>query len=123
MRGEPKLRSRRSPQSSRWWETGKSISTLTLVALAPACGGSSPAAGVRPETGGNTGQGDGGLSGSASGGATGNGGGSSATGGASADAGSADALAPFDGGMCVDNASQQTDPNMTAAGGTFSGAL
>jgi hypothetical protein len=111
---------------------------LALVALAPACGSSTPAAGVHPATGGQGGQGGqagqagqggqagngggsgtGGLSSGATGGATGSGGNSLGTGGALTDAG----LGPFDGGACIDNASQQTDPNMTAASGTFSGAL
>jgi len=109
MRGRPKSRSR--------LESRRSLCALALVVLAPACGGSTPAAGFRPGTGGQGG--NAGLSG----GATGGGGSSPGAGGTLADAGSADALAPFDGGMCIDNASQQTDPNMTAAGGTFSGAL
>ena len=114
MRGEPKSRSR--------WQTRRSICALAFVALAPACGGSSPAAGSRPETGGNGGQ-VGNGNGGTSGGATGSGGSSTGTGGTLADAGSADVLPPFDGGACVDNASQQADPNMTAASGTFAGAL
>jgi hypothetical protein len=118
MRGEPKSRSLRSSR--------RSICALAFVALAPACGSSSPAAGVRPETGGqgarggqsgNDGNGNG--NGGTSGGATGSGGSGLGTGGALTDAG----LGPFDGGACTDNASQQTDPNMTAASGTFSGAL
>jgi hypothetical protein len=120
MRGEPKSRSRRSSR--------RSICALAFVALAPACGGSTPAAGVRSETGGqgaqggqsgNNGNGNGGTSSGATGGATGSGGSSLGTGGALTDAG----LGPFDGGVCTDNTSQQTDPNMTAASGTFSGAL
>jgi hypothetical protein len=116
MCGEPKSR------SSRWWQLRRSICTLALVALAPACSSNSPAAGVRPGTGGQGGQignGNGGASGVTTGGATGSGGSSLGTGGALADAG----LGPFDGGACSDNASQQTDPNMTAASGSFSGAL
>ena len=110
MRGEPK--------SSRWWQLRRSICTLAFVALAPACSNSSPAAGVRPGTGGKGGQ-VGSGNGGTSGGATGSGGSGLGTGGALTDAG----LGPFDGGTCTDNASQQTDPNMTAASGTFSGAL
>ena len=115
MCGEPKSRSRRSSR--------RSICALALVALAPACGGSTPAAGVRSETGGKGAQGgqsgnDDNGNGGTSSGATG-GGSSLGTGGAHTDGG----LGPFDGGTCTDNASQQTDPNMTAASGTFSGAL
>ncbi len=120
MRGEPKSR------SSRWWQSRRSICALALVALAPACSNSTPAAGVRPGTGGQGVQGghsgndgNGGTSGGTSGGASGSGGSGLGTGGALTDAG----LGPFDGGACTDNASQQTDPNMTAASGTFSGAL
>src|SRR5580693_326565 len=109
MRGEPKSRSRRQAR--------RSICALAFVALAPACSGSSPAAGTRPETGGNGGR-VGNGNGGTTGGATGSGGSSTGTGGTLADAGSADALPPFDGGVCVDNASQQADPNMTAAYGT-----
>jgi hypothetical protein len=123
MRGEPKSRSRQSSQSSRWWESRRSICALAFVALAPACSTSTPAAGVRPETGGQGGQGGQGGSangnGGTSGGATGSGGSGLGTGGAFTDAG----LGPFDGGACTDDASQQTDPNMTPASGTFSGAL
>ncbi len=118
MRGEPKSRSR---QSSR-----RSLCALAFVALAPACGGSTPPAGVRPGTGqggqsGNHGDGNGGNGGNGgmTGGAIGSGGSGLGTGGALTDAG----LGPFDGGACTDNASQQTDPTMTAASGTFSGAL
>src|SRR4051794_27750480 len=111
MRGEPKSRSRRSSR--------RSICALAFVALVPACGGSTPAAGARPETGGQGGSGNGGTSGGATGGATGSGGSGLGTGGALTDAG----LGPFDGGACTDNASQPTDPNMTPASGTFSGAL
>jgi hypothetical protein len=117
MRREPKSRSR---------QLGRSICALAFVALAPACGSSSPTAGVRPATGGQGGQGgsgnggtSGGATGGTSGGVTGSGGSGLGTGGALTDAG----LGPFDGGACTDNASQQTDPNMTAASGTFSGAL
>jgi hypothetical protein len=116
MRREPKSRSR---------QLSRSICTLAFAALAPACNSSTPAAGVRPETGGQgaqggqSGNGNGGTSGGAAGGATGSGGSGLGTGGALTDAG----LGPFDGGACTDNASQQTDPNMTAASGTFSGAL
>jgi hypothetical protein len=66
------------------------------------------------------------MNGGGTGGTTGAGGTSSAggTSGPVTDAGtSTDALAPFDGGTCTDNSSQQTDPNMSAASGTFSGAL
>jgi len=124
MRGEPKSR------SSRWWQSRRLICALAFAALAPACSSNSPAAGVRPETGGQGAQGgqsghggngnggNGGNSGT-SGGATGSGGSGPGTGGALTDAG----LSPFDGGACTDNASQQTDPNMAAASGTFSGAL
>lgn len=106
MRGEPKSRSRQSRGS---------ICALAFVALASACGGSTPAAGVRPGTGGQGGKATGGQGGDA----TGSGGSRPGTGGALTDAG----LGPFDGGACTDDASQQTDPNMTAASGTFSGAL
>ena len=115
MRGEPRSR------SSRWWQFRRSICTLAFVALAPACSNSSPAAGVRPGIGGQGAPGDqtGSGNGGSSGGATGSIGGNVGTGGALTDAG----LGPFDGGACTDDASQQTDPNMTAASGTFSGAL
>jgi hypothetical protein len=115
MRGEPKSR------SSRWWQSRRSICALAFIALAPACSNSTPTVGVRPETGGQGAQGGqvGNSNGGAPGGATGSGGSGLGTGGALTDAG----LGPFDGGACTDNASQQTDPNMTAASGTFSGAL
>jgi hypothetical protein len=122
MRGEPRSRSRRSSHSSRRWESRRSICALAFVALAPACTSSTPAVGVRPETGGQGGQvgnRNGGTSGGTTSGGTGSGGSGLGAGGALADAG----LGPFDGGACTDNASQQTDPHMTAASGTFSGAL
>jgi hypothetical protein len=100
-----------------------------LFALAPACGGS-PAAGVRIEIGGASGgAGSGGSTGSG-GGATGAGsGGSIGSGGTSPGAGGggslvdAGPLPPFDGGACTDNVGGPPQPNMTAATGTFSGAL
>ena len=75
--------------------------------------------GARGGQSGNDGNGSGGTSSGATGGATGSGGSGLGTGGALTDAG----LGPFDGGACTDNASQQTDPNMSPASGTFSGAL
>ncbi len=126
MRRGPKSRSRR---------TWKALLALMALGLAPACG-SGPTTGIRPGTGGGsganggtTGAGSGGTTGAGSGGTTGAGGGGTtgaggggttgAGGGALTDAG----LGPFDGGACTDNVSQQTDPSMTAASGTFSGAL
>ncbi len=111
-------------RSQRPWRL---ICTLGLLALAPACGGPTNA-GSRPGTGGNGGSGGITIGGGGSGGTTsgGTGGASSAggVGGPLSDAGAfADALGPFDGGACTDNGSQQTDPNMSAASGTFSGAV
>jgi hypothetical protein len=112
---------------SRSRRTWRSLFALMPLVLAPACG-SGPTTGIRPgsgggggASGGTIGAGSGGTTGAGSGGTTdaGSGAPTGAGGGALTDAG----LAPFDGGTCTDNASQQTDPNMTAASGTFSGAL
>jgi hypothetical protein len=94
-------------RSRRRWGWGSTVA-FALLALAPACGAPT-AAGFRPGTGGGGG-----------GPATDGGG----TGGSNTDAMvTAEALPPFDGGGCTDNGSQSTDPSMTAATGTFSGAL
>jgi hypothetical protein len=110
-------------RSRRPW---RSICALALLSFASACGGQT-GAGTRSETGGSGGLAlGGGGSGGTTGGTTGAGGSSSAggTSGPFTDGGtSTDALAPFDGGTCTDNSSQQTDPNMSAASGNFSGAL
>ncbi|HLK91180.1 MAG TPA: hypothetical protein VKZ18_14880 [Polyangia bacterium] len=116
MRGGPQSRSRRWFHG-RGWQPGRSIWAVALSALALACG-AAPAAGVRVELGGASG-------GGASGGATGAGStvGTGTGGGAPGDAGTADALPPFDGGTCTDNGGGNTDPNMIATSGAFSGAL
>jgi hypothetical protein len=112
-------------QSMRPWGSTCALVGFALT-VAPACGGSTTA-GFRPGIDG------GGIAGSA--GATGGGSGVG-TGGASSGGGTggptgpltdggalADALPPFDGGTCTDKGSLTTDPNMTAATGTFSGPL
>jgi hypothetical protein len=117
MRGSPESR---AFHRGRGW---RSICPLALSALVLACG-SGPAAGVRLGLGGTSGGNGSGGTGNGSGGATGGGGTSPGTGGGSlADGGPVDALPPFDGGACVDNVGQNTDPNMIPASGTFSGPL
>jgi len=113
--------------SKRPWKSIGALATLALV-VAPACGGPTNA-GFRPGIDG------GGTPGSAgSSGTTGNGGSKGATGGSGSGAGGVsgpstdggivvDALPPFDGGTCTDNGGLNTDPNMTATTGTFSGPL
>jgi len=134
----------------RSWGSIRAVAWLAL-AIAPACGGSTTA-GTRPGSGGtgggatgsggnnvttgaggsNVATGNGGTNGAAGGGGSsvatgGHGAGGThagGTGGQITDAGApGDARGSFDGGTCIDNGSQNTDPNMTAVSGSFSGAL
>jgi hypothetical protein len=121
MRRGPRWRSRRP------WGSIRALAWLAL-AVAPACAGS-PSAGFRPGVDGGGTPGSGGSNGATGGSGSGTGGASSSGGtggsiGPVTDGGTvADALPPFDGGTCTASGSQNTDPNMTAASGSFSGAL
>lgn len=138
MRRGPMSRSRRPSRRPSRRSRGSICALATLaLAVASACGGSTTS-GFRPGIDGGTpgGGGTNGATGSggsngATGGGSGNGtGGASSRGGTGGPTGPltdgaalGDALPPFDGGTCTDNGGQNTDPNMTAATGTFSGPL